>query len=123
VGALLRGPGQQAHIHSPEIPKREAQLAVPYIEFHLRVGPDYPGADYYPNKARELRLEGDCTVHALIANDGSPSEISVTKSTGSASLDQACVLAIQQALILPRLEKGIAVDGSIDISTSWRLSH
>jgi TonB family protein len=79
------------------------------------------GPDYYPDEALKIHVEGDCAVHALIAEDGGPREISVTQSTGFPTLDQACVLAIQQAQILPKKDKGIAVEGSIDINMSWRL--
>jgi TonB family protein len=103
-------------INSPAVPKSDAQLSVPVIESHLSVGPDY-----YPDEARKMHLEGDCTVHALIAENGGPREVSVTKSTGFPTLDQACVLAIQQAQILPKKDKGIAVEGAIDINMSWRL--
>jgi TonB family protein len=70
-----------------------------------------------------MHLEGDCTVHALIAKDGSASETSITKSTGFASLDEPCILAIQQAQILPAGENGITIDRPIDINMSWRLSQ
>ena len=107
-----------APLNSPKIPKSDAALTVPVIDSHLRVGPDY-----YPTNAREMHLEGDCTVHALIAKDGSASETSITKSTGFASLDEACILAIRQAQILPASKNGITIDRSIDINMSWRFSQ
>ena len=88
-------------LNSPTIPNSDARLTVPFIQSPLQVGPIY-----YPEKAREMHLEGECTVHALIAKGGSPSETSITKSTGLASLDEAGILATQEAQILPKKDRG-----------------
>jgi TonB family protein len=51
---------------------------------------------------------------------GAPSGITVTKSTGFANLDQASILAIQQAHFIPAHKNGAAVAASADIDIIWR---
>jgi TonB family protein len=96
----------------------DAQLRVPIIqkEYGLKIGPDF-----YPAASRELHQEGDCTVHVLVQEDGTASNMSVTKSTGFATLDQACIAAIQQAPFVPAQAKGTTVAAFADIHMSWRL--
>jgi TonB family protein len=62
------------------------------------------GADYYPPESRERHQEGDCTIHGFVKEDGTVINIAVSKSTGFAALDQACIVAIQQAAFMPANE-------------------
>jgi TonB family protein len=94
------------------------QLRVPIVqkEYGLKIGPDF-----YPAASRELHQEGDCAVRVLVKEDGTVSNMSVTKSTGFATLDQACIAAIQQAPFVPAHAKEMTVAAFADIHMSWRL--
>jgi TonB family protein len=85
-------------------------------DYQLKIGPDH-----YPPESREMHQEGDCTIHGFVKEDGTASNISVSKSTGFAALDQACILAIQQAPFVPAQANGAAVGAFFDINISWRL--
>jgi TonB family protein len=78
------------------------------------------GRAYYPKTSLDMRQEGACLVHFQVSEVGSPKDIAITKSTGSASLDQACVKAIQDAqFIAAKRDKCIAA--WTDILIIWRL--
>lgn len=85
-------------------------------DYQLKIGPDH-----YPAESREMHQEGDCTIHGFVKEDGAAGNISVSKSTGFAALDQACILAIQQAPFVPAQMNGAAVGAFFDINISWRL--
>src|ERR1700730_1280877 len=84
-------------------------------DYQLKIGPDH-----YPVESREMHQEGDCTVHAYVKVDGTVTDLSVTKSTASPALDNACMLAIQQATFEPSQANGRAVGAFVDINISWR---
>lgn len=94
------------------------QLAVPIVrkDYELNVGPRF-----YPAESQAMHQEGDCSIHVLVREDGTTGEIKISKSTGYATLDQACVLAIQKALFEPLRKDGTAVSSWADINMSWRL--
>jgi TonB family protein len=79
------------------------------------------GLDNYPPLSRKLHQEGDCVVRVTVASDGTPSTVNVTKSTGYAPLDQACLSAIQQAHFVPARQEGKTFAASTDINITWRL--
>jgi TonB family protein len=85
-------------------------------DYHLKVGPDD-----YPALSRKLHQEGDCVVHVTVEHDGPPSNVTITKSTGYAPLDQACLTAVQQAQFIAARQAGGTVPGSADINITWRL--
>ncbi len=92
--------------------------AVPTIakDYALRVGPDF-----YPKTSRQMRQEGICGLHVDVAADGALSKVSVVKSTGFSSLDQACVEAVQQAQFSPEMKEGVPIPASTNIYMTWRL--
>jgi TonB family protein len=49
------------------------------------------GPDDYPLQSRANHQEGDCSIRALVDKGGTATEVGVSKSTGFATLDQACV--------------------------------
>jgi TonB family protein len=93
-------------------------FSVPKVrkDYQLKIGPDH-----YPPESREMNQEGDCTVHGFVKQDGAISDINVSRSTGFAALDKACILAIQQAPFVPAQKNGAAVGAFFDINISWRL--
>jgi TonB family protein len=106
-----------SHTYRPQ-PFNDEQLPVPTVQtdYELHVGPRF-----YPESSRAMRQQGDCTVHVFVTEVGTTSEITVTKSTRFATLDQACAFAIQQAPFVPAHRDGVAVAGWADINISWRL--
>lgn len=96
----------------------EDQPAVPIIQkdYELRAGPKF-----YPATSRTQHQEGDCAIQVLIKADGTVGDIRVGRSTGFATLDQACVLAVQQASFVPAQRNGTPVDAWAEIMMSWRL--
>jgi TonB family protein len=85
-------------------------------DYQLKIGPEH-----YPAESRELHQKGDCTVHGYVRDDGTASDLRVTKSTGFVVLDQACISAIQQAQFEPAQANGTAIGAFMDINMSWRL--
>ena len=98
----------------------DAEIQVPIIQksYRLKVGPNE-----YPSQSRATHQEGDCTIRALVDKSGAATEARVSKSTGSATLDQACVQAIQQAPFIPARQDGEASSAAATITISWRLTQ
>jgi TonB family protein len=92
--------------------------ATPQIrdDYQLKVG-----ANFYPASARERRQEGDCVIHVAVGIDGKPVEASVKKSTGFATLDEACLRAVKEAEFVPARQFGVKFASWTDINISWRL--
>jgi len=80
------------------------------------------GASDYPVTSRRMYQEGDCTIRVFVKEDGTASNMSVSKSTGFAPLDQAVCLAIQKAPFVPARSNGKTVGAFTDINIPWRLS-
>ena len=68
-----------------------------------------------------MHLEGDCSIRVLVKEDGTTSDIQISKPTGYATLDHACVSAIHEAPFEPLRKDGIAVRAWAEIHMSWRL--
>jgi TonB family protein len=79
------------------------------------------GLDNYPPLSRKLHQEGDCVVRVTVESNGTPSNVNVTKSTGYAPLDKACLSAVQQAHFVPARQEGKTLAASTDININWRL--
>jgi TonB family protein len=102
----------------PIAPSNQDRFATPQIQgdYQLKVGPEY-----YPVTARQLHQEGECVVHVYITTDGTLGKAIVSKSTGFAALDQACLQAIDQAHFVPASQGGVPIATWTDINISWRL--
>jgi TonB family protein len=105
-------------LERPPARPRFDQFLVPKVrkDYQLKIGPDH-----YPAESRQRREEGDCTIHGFVKEDGTLLNISVSKSSGSAALDQACVSAIQEAPFVPAQANGTAIGAFFDININWRL--
>jgi TonB family protein len=99
----------------------DTDLRVPIIvkSHRLKVGPHD-----YPAESRAGHQKAICTIRALIDQDGTAHEAHIANSTGSASLDQACVQAILQSPFIPaHRDDGVALDAPAIINLSWRLAQ
>jgi TonB family protein len=79
------------------------------------------GRSYYPKTSLVMRQEGTCLVHFQVPEGGTPSDISIAKSTGFASLDQACIKAIQDAQFIAAKRDDKYIATWTDILISWRI--
>jgi protein TonB len=74
------------------------------------------GARYYPPEARRQRLEGKSSVSFEIAEDGSVSNLAITRSSGNPLLDDAALETIRRAAPFPYYE------GPINLALKFSLS-
>ena len=79
------------------------------------------GADYYPSVSREAKQKGDCVVHFLVSEMGKTNDFSLAQSTGFASLDQACVKAMQHAHFQPARKSYVPYAKWMDVKMNWTL--
>jgi TonB family protein len=89
-----------------------------------KIADDYQlesGPEYYPLTALQMKLKGNCIVQTLVDENGAPVNVTLTKSTGFATLDQACILAIKHAQFIPAKKDGHAIQASMDILLDWKL--
>jgi TonB family protein len=106
------------HLGSSNIPYNKDFSSTPMIadDYQLETGPEY-----YPPTALQMKLQGNCIARTLVDESGKAVNVSLTKSTGFATLDQACVLAIRHARFVPAEKDGVAVQATIDLLLDWRL--
>jgi TonB family protein len=89
-----------------------------------KIADDYQlesGPEYYPPTALLMKLKGNCVVQILVDENGTPVNVTLTKSTGFATLDQACVLALKHAQFIAAKKGGVAIQASMDILLDWKL--
>jgi TonB family protein len=87
-----------------------------------RVADDYEfqvGGKFYPEAARVKHPRGYCVVHTTVDSSGTALNPGITRSTGSAILDKACVAAVTAARFTPELQNGRPVADSTDIAIYW----
>jgi TonB family protein len=102
----------------PKTKVNDDRLEVPFVlaDFDLKVG-----SKSYPPEALSLHQEGDCTVRAVVRHPGAPDAVALVRSTGSSSLDEACVAVMSQAPFVPGKPKHGPATNVVDITISWRL--
>jgi TonB family protein len=87
-----------------------------------RVADDYEfqvGDKFYPDAARAQHPRGYCVVHTTVGSSGTALNAAITRSTGSAILDKACLAAVTAARFTPELQNGSPVADSTDIAIYW----
>jgi TonB family protein len=87
-----------------------------------RVADDFEfqaGAKFYPEAARAKHPGGYCVVHTTVGSSGSALNSTITRSTGSPILDEACLTAVNTARFTPELQDGRPVPDSTDIAIYW----
>ena len=87
-----------------------------------RVADDYElqaGAKHYPEAARAKHERGYCVVHTTVGSAGAVLNAAITRSTGSATLDQACLAAVKDARFTPEIQDSQPVADSTDIAIYW----
>jgi TonB family protein len=94
----------------------------PEIPAFPRVADDYEfqaGGKFYPEAARAKHPRGYCVVHTTVDSTGTALSAGITRSTGSAILDKACLAAVTAARFTPELQDGRPVADSTDIAIYW----
>jgi TonB family protein len=78
-------------------------------------------APYYPEGSLKEHKEGTCGLHIEVSAAGDIDDLRVTKSTGDARLDRACLDVMYAADFVPPQENGKFVAGATDVYLAWRL--
>lgn len=78
-------------------------------------------SDYYPSMSVYLGEEGNTVLGFVVRKNGTVSDVQVIGSSGSARLDNAAILAMQQMLYSPPKVNGAAVDCHNRLRLAWRL--
>jgi TonB family protein len=87
-----------------------------------RVADDFEfqaGAKFYPEAARAKHPSGYCVVNTTVSSGGTALNSTITRSTGSRVLDEACLAAVNTARFTPELQDGRPVPDSTDIAIYW----
>ena len=75
----------------------------------------------YPAQARQSGQEGSVIIRVHVAADGSASSLSIRRSSGYSSLDEAALTGVRQWRFAPARQGDHAVDGYFDVKVSFQL--
>jgi len=76
----------------------------------------------YPRVARESGWEGTVIVRTLIKTDGIPSELTIRKSCGHPTLDEAALDAVKSWTFQPAKDGNIPITKWVDIPIKFDLN-
>jgi TonB family protein len=87
--------------------------------------PSYTGKphvcfEYYPAEAKEAHIEGTTELAFLITVEGMVKDVTITKSSGNAALDQAALICASAWRYNPPLDRGKPVEVRWKNSVRWR---
>lgn len=77
----------------------------------------------YPPEAERRKEEGVCWVRTMVDTDGAIRATQLLRSTGSESLDRACLFAFPGQRMLPATVDGTPVIAWTNIPNVWKLSY
>ena len=77
------------------------------------------GDKFYPEAARAQHPRGYCVVHTTVGSSGTALNAAITRYTGSAILDKACLAAVTSARFTPELLNGQTIADSTEIAIYW----
>lgn len=112
-GADAAAPGRDTRPASQ--PARPATVADRDATVLAQVEPTYPIA------AARAREEGTVLVRADIDASGKPTNVEVTRRSGSRELDRAAVDAVRQWTFEPAMQGGKAVASSVQVPVDFKL--
>ena len=119
LGAPLVGSAQEGVASREPEPKAQV-VSKPHVDpaqwlrFHNGV---------YPPLAMERKEDGVCWVRTMVDSDGHIRATQLLLSTGSASLDEACLFAFPGQRLIPASVDGSPVIAWMDIPNVWKLSN
>ena len=118
--AAIPDPAAAPPAASPAVPAEPAAAAasgpsrgVAVLE---RIQPAYPAA------ALHQRIEGEVIVRVEVSEDGVPSAVSLSRSSGHASLDDAALTAVRRWRFGPAMENGRLVSRTVEIPWVFRIA-
>jgi TonB family protein len=77
---------------------------------------------HYPESALEMEREGRVTLSFILLTNGQIKQLAIAHTSGTASLDQAALAAIQAAAPFSGIDKYIHQDGEYSIDVVFQLS-
>jgi protein TonB len=83
--------------------------------------PHVCGGDYYPEVSVRLNEEGTATASFKVMPDGSVSNVTIAKSSGSDRLDAATIKCVGRWRYKPATQEGQAVEMPWQANVQWRL--
>lgn len=75
----------------------------------------------YPPRCLRSGTEGVVKVRVLVGEDGSPQEITLAKSSGDSSLDEAALVAVRDWVFVPAQRNGLPVRSWAVVPIEFRL--
>lgn len=75
----------------------------------------------YPEMAKRKGWQGECLLRVAVSPDGKASAVSVHRSSGYASLDQAALAAVRRWRFLPQSVGGTCVASTIEVPVNFSL--
>lgn len=85
------------------------------------IEPAPPASTHYPRVALSYRAEGTATVRALVAADGSVTQVGLKRSSGNAAIDAAALAHLGARSFVPARRDGRAVEAWIAIPVTFDL--
>jgi protein TonB len=77
----------------------------------------------YPTLAYRNREEGSVLVRAQVGADGSPTDVTVVRRSGSRDLDNAALDAVRGWHFRPAIENGKAVASTVEVPIDFKLGE
>jgi protein TonB len=75
----------------------------------------------YPDMAKRKGWQGECLLRVAVSPEGKASAVSVHRSSGYASLDQAALAAVRRWRFLPQSAGGTCVASTIEVPVNFSL--
>lgn len=121
----------QAVVSSPPEKKSvtAAPQAAPVAEPQTTTAPEHAAAylnnppPAYPLSARRLGQQGLVLVRAYVNRSGRPEQVTLAKTSGVASLDEAALNAVRQWTFIPAKRGAESVDAWVEVPVRFRLNH
>jgi len=77
----------------------------------------------YPADARRMRKEGLVMLSVRVGTDGRPTDVTLKKSSGVPSLDEAAIRAVRRWIFDPATVGGIPVASEVDVPVRFTLEQ
>jgi TonB family protein len=78
-------------------------------------------APYYPQAAKQRGVQGKVLLAVVVKADGSPLNVSISRSSGSEILDEAALDAVEQWRFIPARSKGSPVQANVIVPVEFKI--
>lgn len=103
------------------MPAPTQEAMIPIIPPHPLSAASGNPKPQYPAEARRRNLQGQVMLRVEVAPDGAPAAVTVSTSSGHATLDEAAIKAVQRWRFNPATRAGIPVAASAYVPIQFRL--